>query len=184
MASIMTFARCAGCMSSVKWKSPPLGVAWGDLAEEETVVRELKELGEFSQAFDETLASGHLDPVPINPEPHSMIDLAFFYTPQARELWGGGSEQVMKDGLRASLKRVNEMFHESGVHLTFFPAVIQEVNYREIDILTDLNNFKGRNDGKMDEVHTIRRQHGADLIVLIHARAGGRALPEFLFEKG
>ena len=154
-------------------EEPPIECGVGDLAEEETVVRELKELGEFSQAFDES--DDFFDPVPINPEPHSTIDIAFFYTPQARELWAGGTQQVMEDGLRASLKGVNEMFQESGVHLTFFPAVIQEVNYREIDILTDLNNFKGRNDGKMDEVHTIRRQHGADLIVLIHARAGGRA---------
>lgn len=148
-------------------EKPPIECGVGDLAEEDMGVKERSAL---SQAFDETRASDE------TPEPHSTIDLALFYTPQAREKWGSaGGYQSIEDFLQASVAKSTQAFQESGVHLTLRIVRIQEVNYTEIDMDTDLDHFGHPSDGTMDEIHTIRSRVKADIAVLIRSGWGGKA---------
>ena len=112
------------------------------------------------------------DPEP--PAPHSTIDVAVFYTPGLRIDLGG--TQPIRAGITRLIADSNQIFHNSGVHLTLNLVAAHEVYYEETgDKSIDLSRFRNKNEGYMDRVHLIREQTRADLMVLLHSPFGGEA---------
>ena len=110
---------------------------------------------------------------PPPPAPHSTIDIALFYTTDLREVRGG--TQAVKTAIDQLIVDSNEIFQNSGVHLTLRLATAEEVHYRETNLSLDQERFKGKDDGYMDHIHAIRDQTKADLAVLLRAQHQGEA---------
>ena len=103
------------------------------------------------------------------PAEQSVIDVAVFYTPAARE-WSGGIDEVetLIDVMVAS---TNTAYTNSGVNQRIALVAVEETAYTESNSdSTDIWRLVGRSDGHMDEVHTIRDRVAADIVVL--ARLG------------
>ena len=111
---------------------------------------------------------------PPPPEPHSTIDVGIFYTTALRQEQGG--TQAIQAKINQLIADSTQIFQRSGVHVTLRLATAQEVHYTEnSDYTTDLHNFMVPDDGYMDQVHTIRNQVKADLMVLLRTGNGGEA---------
>ena len=108
------------------------------------------------------------------PTEESVIDVAVFYTPQAREAHDGHDQIKAKIDLMVT--ETNRAYTDSGVDQRINPVVVEEVAYREISISTDIVRLKDPSDGHMDEVHAIRDRVWADIVMLIRARSGGGAV--------
>ena len=108
------------------------------------------------------------------PTEESVIDVAVFYTPQAREAQDGHDQIRAKIDLMVA--ETNQAYTDSGVDQRINPVVVEEVAYREISISTDIVRLKDPSDGHMDEVHAIRDRVWADIVMLIRARGGGQAV--------
>ena len=108
------------------------------------------------------------------PTEESVIDVAVFYTPQAREAQDGHDQIKAKIDLMVA--ETNRAYTDSGVDQRINPVVVEEVAYTETSLLTDIVHLKGPSDGHMDEVHAIRDRVWADIVMLIRARGGGQAV--------
>ena len=108
------------------------------------------------------------------PTEESVIDVAVFYTPQAREAQDGHDQIRAKIDLMVA--ETNRAYTDSGVDQRINPVVVEEVAYTETSLLTDIVHLKGPSDGHMDEVHAIRDRVWADIVMLIRARGGGQAV--------
>ena len=108
------------------------------------------------------------------PTEESVIDVAVFYTPQAREAQDGHDQIKAKIDLMVA--ETNRAYTDSGVDQRINPVVVEEVAYTETSLLTDIVRLKGPSDGHMDEVHAIRDRVWADIVMLIRARGGGQAV--------
>ena len=108
------------------------------------------------------------------PTEESVIDLAVFYTPQAREAHDGHDQIRAKIDLMVT--ETNQAYTDSGVDQRVNPVVVEEVAYTETSMLTDIVRLKGPSDGHMDEVHAIRDRVWADIVMLIRAGGGGQAV--------
>ena len=106
------------------------------------------------------LTCGH--PVPAM----SLIDVAVFYTPVARQIAGGTAE--IEADIDLLIAETNQAFLDGGVTQRVALVSREEVEYTESgDSHTDLSRLGNPSDGHMDEVHEIRDQAGADLVHLI-----------------
>ena len=110
-------------------------------------------------------------PVEVRPEPHSLIKIAIFYTPAARKNRGGTTN--IKAHIDRTIAEANQVYKNNGVHLTLKLVAAQEVNYTEVDDLTDIIRFTVVDDGHMDEIHDVRNRNHADLALLLRNGAGG-----------
>ena len=108
------------------------------------------------------------------PTEESVIDLAVFYTPQAREAQDGHDRIRAKIDLMVT--ETNQAYTDSGVDQRVNPVVVEEVAYTETSMPTDIGRLKDPSDGHMDEVHAIRDRVWADIVMLIRARGGGQAV--------
>ena len=108
------------------------------------------------------------------PTEESVIDVAVFYTPQAREAQDGHDQIKAKIDLMVA--ETNRAYTDSGVDQRINPVVVEEVAYTETSLLTDIVHLKGPSDGHMDEVHAIRDRVWADIVMLIRASGGGQAV--------
>jgi hypothetical protein len=95
----------------------------------------------------------------------TVIDVACFYTPAARQSGGGTSAIQAELALRIGV--ANQTCVDSGVDHEYRLVWVAETNYTELGNSTDLGNFRGTSDGFMDEVHAARDDYGADLMSLI-----------------
>ena len=111
---------------------------------------------------------------PPPPAPHSIIDIALFYTTDLREVRGG--TQAVKTAIDQLIVDSNQIFKNSGVHLSLRLVAAEEVHYRETHTAgLDLDRFAGKDDGYMDHIHAIRDQTKADLAVLLRVLPMGLA---------
>ena len=108
------------------------------------------------------------------PTEESVIDVAVFYTPQAREAQDGHDRIRAKIDLMVT--ETNQAYTDSGVDQRVNPVVVEEVAYTETSMPTDIGRLKDPSDGHMDEVHAIRDRVWADIVMLIRARGGGQAV--------
>ena len=104
------------------------------------------------------LASDNLeDPV--------TIDIMFVYTKNARE-WAGGTSQ-MNNIITESLLRSNLVMANSLTNVTFNLVHKYETTYNEVNSEEDLYRLKNTGDGYLEEVHPLRDQYKADLVMLL-----------------
>ena len=107
------------------------------------------------------------------PVEQSVIDVAVFYTPAARDKAGGTAAIQIEIDLMAA--ETNQAYQASGVNQRVALVAVEEVTYTEVDHETDLPRLHSRSDGHMDEVHTTRDRVAADIMILIASGGGGRA---------
>lgn len=93
------------------------------------------------------------------------------YTPAAWSKAGG--KEALERKIQLAVDSANQSYADSKVHVVLVPAIVLEVNYRETGNSwdEDLKRFRERGDNVMDEIHTLRDRHKADVAVLITAVA-------------
>ncbi|MDE0476120.1 MAG: hypothetical protein OXI50_16330 [Gammaproteobacteria bacterium] len=109
-------------------------------------------------------------------EESPTVDVAFVYTPAAREAAGG--TEAIEAGIDLMIAATNQAFQDSGVHGRVALVDRSEVRYVETgDSLLEASRLRNPEDGHLDEVHDLRDRVGADLLHLIvdESDRGGRA---------
>ena len=100
------------------------------------------------------------------PESQTVIDVAVFYTPAARDNAGGTAAIEAEIDLMAA--ETNLAYRASGVNQRVVLAAVEEVEYTAKGATReDIDRLQDPSDGHMDEVHTTRDQVAADIVVLI-----------------
>ena len=106
-----------------------------------------------------------------------VIDVAVFYTPQARSAAGGKSWIEAAIDLR--LTEANQAFENSGVNQRLALAVREEVPYSEAGLpYEDFKRLLDPADGHMDGIYAILDIAGVDLVHLIVSDGGVCGLAE------
>jgi hypothetical protein len=92
-------------------------------------------------------------------------DLLVVYTPGARKRYGQATLESM---IHNAVQAANQAYRNSGIAITLDLVGLKEVQYEESgDMKASLKVLQGRNDGKLERVHAMRDQAGADVVTLI-----------------
>lgn len=79
-----------------------------------------------------------------------------------------------KGHILLAVERANLSNRKSGVKVVLNPVHIYQTSYSESgSSSTDVNRFQKKNDGHMDEIHTLRKKHCADMCMLVTATLSG-----------
>jgi hypothetical protein len=92
------------------------------------------------------------------------IDVLVLYTQKAKT-WAetrGGIEHVINQ----AIQRSNEVMDNSKTYIKFELVYKYQTTYTETDSIADLYRLQDPEDGYMDEVHALRKQYHADLVML------------------
>ena len=95
----------------------------------------------------------------------SVIDIMVVYTPSAKNAVGGTA--AMNTLIDLAVTETNIGYSASGINPTVNLAHKQEVTFTETTFSDALNKLRLTSDGHMDNVHTLRDTHHADLVSLI-----------------
>ena len=106
-------------------------------------------------------------------EDGSRIDVLVVYTPAAKEAEGGSEEIEALIDLYAA--ETNQAFATGEVNLRLHLVATLLVEYQEANQSgssglagnTDRSRLQNPDDGHLDEVHDLRDQHAADIVVLV-----------------
>ena len=102
----------------------------------------------------------------------SVIDVAVFYTTAAKNAEGGTTQ--IKAVIDMYVEAANMAYDDGAVDQRLNLAYAGEVDYTETsDYSADLDRLRVKNDGYMDEVHAIREQVWADVVMLVQSNALG-----------
>lgn len=111
----------------------------------------------------------------------SQIDLMVVYTTQARSKVLGGTAGI-NTKIAAEIDIINTGYANSGINHRMRLVHTAEVDYTQSsgdgeDPVYDywvkmLNDLTGKSDGKMDQVHILRDQYHADLVMLVTEQTG------------
>jgi len=110
----------------------------------------------------------------VVPEDGSNIDVLVAYTPAVKyyeDLFGvlGGFLEGM---VQIGIDQANQSFINSSIETRLNRVGdLQLVEYSESDLVTNVDNLRNSDDGFMDELHLIRNEVAADLVILITASA-------------
>ena len=154
----------------------PLPDGLRELDDLETVSIERTELcAPGDDAFQTWLSTITFSGLICPPAEQSVIDLAVFYTSAARENVGGIAE--IATAIDLMVAETNMAYMNSGANQRINLVAAEEVvGYRETNNLaTDVGRLRGTSDGYMDEIHAIRDEVAADIVLLIAAGSSGRA---------
>ena len=100
-------------------------------------------------------------------EEQIQIDIMIVYTPEAK-LWADINEGGITNTIAAAMATCNLVSENSNLGINFNLVYSGEVAYIESGTSnTDLSRLKNSTDGHMDEVHDLRNQYSADLVVLL-----------------
>jgi hypothetical protein len=92
-------------------------------------------------------------------------DLLVVYTPAARKRYGQATLESM---IHNAVQAANQAYRNSGIAITLDLVGLKEVGYEESgDMKASLKVLQGRNDGKLERVHALRDQVGADVVTMI-----------------
>ena len=111
----------------------------------------------------------------------SVIDVAVFYTPQAKDNQGG--TDAIKTKIDEIVVATNLAYTNSDVNQAIKLVAVEEVEgYIQATATAnrtgkniDLDRLKEPSDGYMDDVHTVRDRVGADIVMLLRSEGGGQA---------
>lgn len=130
---------------------------------EDTITVDLPTAGDRTagpSATDEPVTSG--DGTGI------IIDLMVVYTPKAKNNASGQTGIEAK--IANAVAKANQAYINSKVDMQLNIVYMGEVSYNETgNMTTSLTDLRGTSDGKMDAVHNLRNQYGADQVVLVTA---------------
>lgn len=102
---------------------------------------------------------------PNNDCAQTTIDIAVFYTPEAR--LDAGGQSAIETVIVGAIEQANAGHLASGAPIEFRLVHLAETNYVETGTNADLAAFRSTTDGLMDEVHQARNDYGADLMHLV-----------------
>jgi len=101
----------------------------------------------------------------------SIIDVMVVYTAEARAAAGGTT--AMQNLINLGITETNQSYLNSGIAQQVSLAHTEEVSYTETgDIGLDLTRLQNTSDGYMDNIHTLRDTHMADLVSLFVENGG------------
>lgn len=122
-----------------------------------------------SRRFDDSAANPKSEPpIAKNGAPggsgnlQSQIDVMVVYTPAAQS-WSSNIDNTIS----TAMARSNTASTNSSLGITFNLVYSGLVNYTESGSSTDLGRLRTQFDGFLDEVHTIRNTHAADMVVIL-----------------
>ena len=124
-------------------------------------------------AFQDWTATISFSGLICPPESQTVIDVAVFYTPAARDEAGGTATIRTRIDLVAA--GTNQAYRDSGVNQRIELVAVEEVRYRESWVWSDVYRLQDPSDDHMDEVHATRDQVAADIVMLIRSGSGGYA---------
>ncbi len=111
-----------------------------------------------SQALNQRGASGLED--------GSTVDILVVYTPQA--ITAQGDLATLEAKIQSGLDELNLAASNSLVNTLFRIVRTEEVDYVQTGSMgAQLNSLRVPNDGVLDEVHDLRDQHKADLVMMV-----------------
>lgn len=141
-----------------------------DLARAATAARDWRDDTVIAPPPSSTSVTKASAPTTLAKDEGDRIDVLVAYTPAARQSQGGTAAMASLADL--VFVQANQMFERSGVVPRLRLAHLTETDYVENgspnqgQIALDLYFLEHRNDGRMDELHTLRDTHGADLVSL------------------
>ena len=92
-------------------------------------------------------------------------DLLVLYTPAAKAAYGQATLESM---IQNAVVTANQAYLNSKIGIALNLVGLQEIAYTETGaIQTSLNDLRGTTDGKIDSVHQLRDQLGADIVSMI-----------------
>ena len=154
----------------------PLPDGLRELSDLETVSIDRTELcAPDGDAFRTWLSTITFSGLICPPAEQSVIDVAVFYTSAARENVGGVDE--IATAIDLMVAETNMAYMNSGANQRINLVAAEEVvGYRETnDLRTDVGRLRSKSDGYMDEIHDIRDEVAADIVLLIAAGLSGSA---------
>ena len=171
----------------------PLPDGLRELADLETVNIEKTELcAPEDDPFQTWLATITFSGLICPPAEQSVIDVAVFYTPAARE-WAGGIDEI-ETSIDLMVAETNAAYEASGVNQRIKLVAVEEVvgytqavdtGSREAAAI-DLDRLQSPSDGYMDDVHETRDAVAADIVLLVRSDdlnlANWMATPSQTFE--
>ena len=95
-----------------------------------------------------------------------IITLLIVYTPAAAD-WASDNETGINNTISSLMAKAEVALNNSNSLLTLNLVHSEQVAYTELNNVNDLYNLQGSTDGFMDNVHTLRNNHNADLVVLL-----------------
>jgi hypothetical protein len=94
------------------------------------------------------------------------IDVMVVYTQAARAATGG--KDAIEADIYLAVEQTNQAYINSHINQRLRLVHVAEVSYVESgNRITDLNRLKAQGDGFLDDVHTLRNSHAADIAALI-----------------
>lgn len=103
---------------------------------------------------------------PAKADSGARIDVMVVYTAAAKTAAGGTAQ--IEALIDLALTETNTGYSDSGVTPTMRIVHKAEVSYTESgDFVTDLNRLQSTSDGYVDNVHSLRDTHGADMVAMI-----------------
>ncbi|KJR42286.1 Peptidyl-Asp metalloendopeptidase [Candidatus Magnetoovum chiemensis] len=94
----------------------------------------------------------------------TTIDVLVVYTSAAKT--AAGSQSAIESLITLAETEANESFTNSGIDIELNVVHTAQTNYTETSMSTELSALRNTNDGKMDSIHTLRDDYGADLVQL------------------
>lgn len=105
-------------------------------------------------------------------DPPSDVDVMVAYTAAART--GAGGTDAMLATVYLAVAETNQAYLNSNITQRLRLVHVTEVAYTESgNINTDLDRLQSSTDGFMDNLHTLRNTHAADLVALLTEDGGG-----------
>jgi hypothetical protein len=112
-----------------------------------------------------------MDPCP-NTDPADSIDVMVLYTDDARAA-SGDTDSILSE-IYLAVEETNMAYVNSNITQRINLVYVGEVSYAETNnSSTDLSALQDTSDGVLDNIHTLRDNHSADLVVLILENIGG-----------
>ena len=103
----------------------------------------------------------------------SEIDVLVVYTPSGRRFAGG--HQGIRTLMEMLVQETNQAYGDSDVRQRIRLVAATEVDYELGDARHALNHLRAKGDGHLDEVHQLRDDYAADLVLLWTPSGGGLA---------
>ncbi|MDL2244565.1 zinc-dependent metalloprotease [Parabacteroides sp. OttesenSCG-928-J18] len=95
------------------------------------------------------------------------INVMVVYTEKAMLYAKTQEEASIENMITLAMQKANQASINSGIGIIFNLVHSYQTDYVEVNNSADLNHLTSPTDGKMDEVHPLRRQYGADLVMFV-----------------
>ncbi len=114
----------------------------------------------------------------IIPKTTQYFDVLALYTPGARiaaDPFQNGDPYYIKNIIQSAYNQANQVYDNSNVPVRIGNIVKEEINYSSVSHSIDIDRLINPSDGYMDNVHSLRTNHGSDIVILFKVGGGSAA---------